>query len=144
MQSDAQLRELFNPESIAVVGASRSPLKLGHLILSNLISAGYRGTIFPVNPAGGEILGLTAYPSTADLPRPPDLGIIVLPREKVLEAMRDLADAHVDAICVVTAGFRETGRDGFELEMEMAIWPAAGISPCSAPTRSGCSTRPST
>jgi acetyltransferase len=120
MQPDAQLRELFNPESIAVVGASRSQLKLGHLILSNLISAGYRGTIFPVNPAGGEILGLTAYPSAADLPRPPDLGIIVLPREKVLKAMRELADANVDAICVITAGFRETGRDGFELEMEMA------------------------
>jgi acetyltransferase len=120
MHPDAHLSELFSPASIAVVGASRSPIKLGHVLLSNLISGGYRGTIFPVNPAGGEILGLTAYPTAADLPRPPDLGIIVLPREQVLQAMRELADAHVDAVCVITAGFRETGRDGFELEMEMA------------------------
>ena len=120
MQSDAHLRELFNPASIAVVGASRSPHKLGNVILSNLISAGYKGTIFPVNPNGGEILGLKAYPSAAALPRPPDLGIIVLPREKVLAAMQELAKADVDAICVITAGFRETGRDGFQLEMEMA------------------------
>jgi acetyltransferase len=120
MHPDAHLSELFSHASIAVVGASRSPIKLGHVLLSNLISGGYRGTIFPVNPAGGEILGLTAYPTAADLPRPPDLGIIVLPREQVLQAMRELADAHVDAVCVITAGFRETGRDGFELEMEMA------------------------
>ncbi|MCJ2166304.1 MULTISPECIES: acetate--CoA ligase [unclassified Pseudodesulfovibrio] len=120
MQSDAHLRELFNPGSIAVVGASRSPHKLGSVILSNLISAGYKGTIFPVNPNGGEILGLKAYPSAAALPKPPDLGIIVLPREKVLAAMQELATADVDAICVITAGFRETGRDGFQLEMEMA------------------------
>ena len=120
MHSDANLHSLFNPDSIAVVGASRSGHKLGHVILSNLVSAGYRGKLMPVNPAGGEILGLPASPSIADLPQPPDLGIIVLPREQVLTAMEELADAHVSAISVITAGFRETGRDGFELEMEMA------------------------
>ena len=120
MLSDVNLRSLFNPDTIAVVGASRSAHKLGHVILSNLISAGYRGKLMPVNPAGGEILGLPASPSVRDLPRPPDLGIIVLPREQVLAAMEELADANVSAICVITAGFRETGRDGFKLEMEMA------------------------
>ncbi|BCS89387.1 acetate--CoA ligase family protein [Pseudodesulfovibrio sediminis] len=120
MQPEAHLNSLFNPNSIAVVGASRSPLKLGHIILSNLVTAGYRGTIYPVNPAGGEILDLPVINSIAALPKPPDLGIIVLPRKQVLAAMEELAEANVSAICVISAGFRETGRDGFELEMEMA------------------------
>ncbi len=120
MLSNANLRPLLSPDSIAVVGASRNPGKLGHVIMSNMMQAGYKGKLFPVNPAGGEILELEAFPSTEDLPQPPDLGIIVLPREKVLQAMKDLIKAQVSAICVITAGFRETGRDGFELEMKMA------------------------
>lgn len=120
MQTDVQLRSLFNPDSIAVVGASRSAHKLGHVILSNLVRAGYKGKLMPVNPAGGEILDIPVSTSIQELPTPPDLGIIVLPREQVLDTMRELADADVSAICVITAGFRETGRDGFDLEMEMA------------------------
>jgi len=120
MHSDANLRPLFNPDSIAIIGASRSPEKLGHVILSNLINAGYRGKLFPVNPAGGIILETPVFESISKLPHAPGLGIIALPREKVLGAMRELAKLHVNAICVIAAGFRETGRDGFELEMEMA------------------------
>nr|WP_321512975.1 acetate--CoA ligase family protein [uncultured Pseudodesulfovibrio sp.] len=120
MQPDAHLRSLFNPDSIAIIGVSRSSHKLGNVILSNLIAAGYKGTIFPVNPAGGEILGIPTFSDISALPKPPDLGIIVLPREKVLNAMQELAEANVSAICVITAGFRETGRDGFEIEMKMA------------------------
>ncbi|NDV19712.1 CoA-binding protein [Pseudodesulfovibrio sp. JC047] len=120
MQSDAHLHSLFNPESIAIIGVSRNPHKLGNVILSNLIAAGYKGTIFPVNPAGGKILDIPTFPEISALPKPPDLGIIVLPRDKMLPAMKELAEANVSAICVITAGFRETGRDGFELEMEMA------------------------
>jgi len=120
MQSNAKLKPLFNPDSIAIIGASRNPGKLGHVLVSNILSAGYKGKLFPVNPAGGEILDLPVYPTASDLPQPPDLGIIVLPREKVLTAMEELAQADVSAICVITAGFRETGRDGFELEVAMA------------------------
>jgi len=120
MHSNAQLRPLFNPDSIAIIGASRNPGKLGHVIVSNLIRAGYKGKLFPVNPAGGEILDLPVFTSPSALPEPPTLAIIALPREKVLAAMEDLAKAHVSAICVITAGFRETGRDGFDLEMRMA------------------------
>jgi len=120
MHSDANLHPLFNPDSIAIIGASRNPTKLGHVIFSNLIRAGYKGKLFPVNPAGGEILETQAFKSISELPQAPDLAIILLPREKVLKAMKDLAEARVGAICVITAGFRETGRDGFELEVEMA------------------------
>jgi len=119
MLSGSRLRALLDPDSIAVVGASRNPAKLGHLILSNLIRAGYKGKLYPVNPAGGEIEGLKVYERAASLPAPPDLAVIALPREQVLGAMAELADARVGAICIVTAGFRETGRDGFELETAM-------------------------
>lgn len=120
MQSNAKLHPLLNPDSIAVVGASRNPAKLGHVIVSNIQAAGYKGDLYPVNPAGGEILGLDVISSIDALPKPPDLGIIVLPRDKVLEAIHELIAAQVSAICVITAGYRETGRDGFDLEMEMA------------------------
>ena len=120
MQSNAKLQPLLCPDSIAIVGASRNPGKLGHVLVSNLVRAGYKGKLFPVNPAGGEILDIPVIPSVAELPGEPDLAIIALPREQVLQAMQELADARVRAICVITAGFRETGRDGFELEMEMA------------------------
>jgi acetyltransferase len=120
MQSDANLRPLFDPDSVAVIGASRKPGKLGHIVLSNLVGAGYRGKLFPVNPEGGEILGLRVYQAVSQLPHPPDLAVILLPRKDVLHAMEELAEARVRAVCVITAGFRETGRDGFELEMQMA------------------------
>lgn len=120
MQSDASLRTLFTPDSVAVIGASRNPGKLGHVVLSNLVGAGYRGKMFPVNPAGGEILGLKACTSIAALPHAPDLAVVVLPRQQVLATLAELAEARVRSVCVITAGFRETGRDGFELEMEMA------------------------
>lgn len=120
MQSDTRLRTLFNPDSVAVIGASRNPGKLGHVVLANLVGAGYRGKLFPVNPAGGEILGLKTYTAIGLLPHPPDLAVVVLPRKDVLPTLEELAEARVSAVCVISAGFRETGRDGFELEMRMA------------------------
>jgi len=120
MQSDASLATLFNPDSVAVIGASANPGKLGHLVLANLVGAGYRGKLFPVNPAGGEILGLAVSTAIDRLPHPPDLAVVVLPRQQVLDTLAELAEAHVRSVCVITAGFRETGRDGFALEMDMA------------------------
>ncbi|WP_285906530.1 acetate--CoA ligase family protein [Pseudodesulfovibrio pelocollis] len=120
MQSHASLSTLFNPDSVAVIGASRNPGKLGHVVLANLVGAGYRGKLFPVNPAGGEILGLPVYTAIDQLPHAPDLAVVLLPRKQVLATLAELAKANVRSVCVITAGFRETGRDGFELEMEMA------------------------
>jgi len=120
MQSNAKLQPLLSPDSIAIIGASRNPGKLGHVLVANLIRAGYKGKLYPVNPAGGEILGLPVISSIEQLPSEPDLAIIALPREQVLGTMHQLAAARVRAISIISAGFRETGRDGFELEMAMA------------------------
>lgn len=120
MQPVDRFQALFNPHSIAVVGASRHQDKLGHIITANIQGSGYRGKLFPVNPKTAEILGLRTYPSPADLPEAPDLGIIILPRDQVLGAMEELAQVKVGAVLVISAGFRETGRQGFELETRMA------------------------
>ncbi len=120
MQSVDRFEPLFRPQSIAVVGASRKKHKLGHVLTANIIGAGYRGKLLPVNPEAEEILGLTAYRSCADLPEQPDLGIVIVPREHVIRALEDLGKAGAGAVLVITAGFRETGREGFELEEKMS------------------------
>lgn len=120
MQSVDKFEPLFRPQSIAVVGASRKKHKLGHVITANIVGAGYKGKLYPVNPAEGEILGQTVYASCADLPEAPDLGIVIVPRDRVLRSLVELGRAGAGAVLVITAGFRETGREGFELEQEMA------------------------
>ncbi len=122
-QQPLDLKPLFEPAAVAVVGASRSQAKVGGLLLSNLLGAGYRGRVYPVNPAaalqGKEIMGLPAVASAAELPDGLDLAVVCLPREQVLDEMRILADKGVRAAIVLAAGFRETGRLGFEAEMEL-------------------------
>ncbi|PKN07273.1 MAG: acyl-CoA synthetase [Deltaproteobacteria bacterium HGW-Deltaproteobacteria-8] len=122
-QQPLDLTPLFEPAAVAVVGASRSQAKVGGMVLSNLLEAGYRGRVYPVNPGaalqGKDIMGLPAVASSAELPDGLDLAVICLPREQVLSEMRILADKGVRAAVVLAAGFRETGRLGFEAEMEL-------------------------
>ncbi|WP_243545316.1 acetate--CoA ligase family protein [Pseudodesulfovibrio tunisiensis] len=114
------LQAFFTPESVAVVGASATPGKVGHTILSNMINAGFRGDLHPVNPRGGTILGLEAATSIADLPRGLDLAVIALPRQFVLETLRELAEHGTKSAIVITAGFKEVGKDGHDQEQAMA------------------------
>jgi acetate---CoA ligase (ADP-forming) len=122
-QQPLDLQPLFEPAAVAVVGASRSRAKVGGMVLENLLGAGYRGRVHPVNPAaalqGKDIMGLPAVASSAELPDGLDLAVVCLPREQVLAEMRLLADKGVRAAIVLAAGFRETGRLGFEAEMEL-------------------------
>lgn len=113
------LEALFTPKAVAVVGASASPGKVGHSVVSNLVEAGYQGEIFPVNPKGGEVLGIPVVQSIADLPSPLDLAVICIPPRIVLDAVRQLAERGVRAVIVITAGFKETGREGYYLEQEL-------------------------
>ncbi len=115
------LDSLFEPESVAVIGASRTIGKAGHLVVANLLNAGYQGKIFPVNPAGGEILGLPVTANLADLPSGLDLAIICLPREQVLECLEGLAARRVKAVILITAGFKEVGRVGWYLEEQVEV-----------------------
>jgi acetyltransferase len=110
------LEALFEPRSVAVVGASAEAGKTGHEILTSLVSAGFEGPIYPVNPRYEELEGLTCYPSLGELPEPADLAVIVVPAKVVPSVVQDAARSYVRALVIVTSGFKETGRAGAELE----------------------------
>jgi len=114
------LTHLFYPQKIALIGASRKHGKVGHDILANLVEGGYAGTIIPINPAGGELFGLTVHASLDDYRGTIDLAIIAVPRAEAIPAARDCLQKGARAIGVITAGFKETGRDGAVLEQELA------------------------
>ncbi len=114
------LESLFTPQTVAVVGASRTPGKVGHAILANLSDGGFPGEIVPINPAGGEILGRRAFPSIRESGARLDLSVIAVPAPAVLDVVRDSLEAGAGAIVVATAGFREVGPEGAAREREIA------------------------
>ena len=111
------IRLLFEPGSVAVVGASSKPGKLGHTVISNLISGGYKGKIYPVNPAGGEIMGLPAFKSVDAIPSDIDLAVIVIPAAVVLEAVKSCAERGAKFAAIITSGFSEIGNAEVERAM---------------------------
>ncbi|MBF0560063.1 MAG: CoA-binding protein, partial [Nitrospirae bacterium] len=110
------LESLFNPESIAVIGASRDPKKVGYAVLHNLIKFNYAGSIYPVNPSPDDILGLNTYPRTSDIGKPVGLAVISVPARAVPDTLLDCAAAGVRAAVILSAGFKEAGAEGIRLE----------------------------
>ncbi len=118
--ADEQLDKLFfNPQGVAVIGASADPSKLSYGVIHNLIAHGYRGPIYPINPKGGEIQGLTVYPTISDAPDPVELAVIMIRAEAVPEALVACGERGLKAVIVVTGGFRETGPEGAALEASL-------------------------
>jgi acetyl coenzyme A synthetase (ADP forming)-like protein len=113
------LESFFEPQSVAIVGASRDPEKLGYAVLFNLREGGFSGDLYPVNPKADEILDLKAYPSVLDIPDPVDLAVIVIPYKFVPAVLEQCGQKGIPAVVVITAGFREAGREGLEREMEL-------------------------
>ena len=115
------LAPFFEPDSVAVIGASKDPEKLGHAVLKNLIEGGYakKGKVFPINLKAEEILGLPAFPSVLEVPAPIDLAVIVIPYPHVPEALRTCGQKGIPAAVVISAGFREAGMEGLEREHEL-------------------------
>ncbi len=114
------LDKLFTPDSVAVIGASHTPGKVGYDIVNNLASSGFPGPVIPVNPAGGTLLGLQVYKKLEEYPENVDLAIIVLPAKLVLQAAREAVRKKVGAVVVISAGFREIGKQGRENEQKLA------------------------
>ena len=94
----------FTPRSVAVVGASRTPGKVGHDVLADLLGSGFNGEIVVINPETDTILGLPCYPNLQSYGQQVDLAVIVVPRDRVLDAIRDSIDAGAQAIVVISAG----------------------------------------
>lgn len=111
---------LLTPTSIAVIGASAQEGKVGHDILKNLLTQGYEGSVFPVNPKGGEILGKTAFMSVAEIPSVPDMAVIVIPAKLVPGALTECGEKGIKNVVVISAGFGEVHtEEGKQLEAEL-------------------------
>ncbi|MCL5022821.1 MAG: acetate--CoA ligase family protein [Nitrospirae bacterium] len=113
------LDSLFEPRAIAVIGASHDPQKVGYAVLNNLLRFHYRGELYPVNPAGGEISGVKAFPRIAHIRRDVDLAVIAVPARFVADALLDCARAGVGAAVIISAGFKESGPEGMKREIEL-------------------------
>ncbi|MFW9799361.1 MAG: acetate--CoA ligase alpha subunit [Candidatus Thorarchaeota archaeon] len=110
---------LFNPKSIAVIGASATKGKLGNDVVRNLIESGYKGQIYPINPKGGEILGLKVHRSVSEVSGEVDVAVIVIPAKFVQPVVEECGKKGVRALVVITAGFKEVGHEGEEAEKKL-------------------------
>jgi acetyltransferase len=114
------LEALLTPGSVAVIGASRSPGKVGHELLANLVNSGFPGAIIPVNPAAESVLGRRCYPDLASSGQAVDLALIAVPAPLVKAGVDAAVNAGARGVVVITAGFREVGSEGAALEKEIA------------------------
>ena len=115
----AELKAFFNPKSIAVIGASRNPAKIGYQLLRSIILAGYEGPVYPVNPKANEIMGLKAYPSVLEIKDEVDLAVIAVPAKIVPKIAEECGRKGVKCIIVISGGFKEVGEEGAKLEEEV-------------------------
>jgi acetate---CoA ligase (ADP-forming) len=116
----ASLTPIFKPKSVAVIGASTAPGKLGHDILANLKNGGFPGPLYPINPKAEAILGLKVYKTIADTPAAPELAVVVIPAKIVAGTLEQCAAKGVKAAIVITGGFAEAGPEGERLQDELA------------------------
>lgn len=113
------LQTLFNPKSIAIIGASTKPSAVGHIFVKNLLDDHYPGKVFPVNPKTDTLLGLPCYRSIADIQEIIDVAIIVIPASSVPEALQEVAEKGIKAVIIISAGFKEAGVQGKILEQQV-------------------------
>ena len=116
------LESLLTPTAVAVIGASRSPGKVGHEIFANLIESGFEGEIVPINPTASEILGRPCYPDLKTYGKKIDLSVIAVPVKLVRQAVEDSVQSGAKAIAIITAGFKEVDETGATLEKELAAY----------------------
>jgi acetate---CoA ligase (ADP-forming) len=115
----ASLRPFFAPSSLVVVGASTRKDSIGGLLFRNVLAAEFTGAAYPVNRSGESVGGVKGYASVDELPETPDLAVICLPGAHVLPAAEAVLRRGVPALCVISAGFAETGREGLERERKL-------------------------
>lgn len=113
------LEILFKPRSLAVIGASRTPGKIGFEIIRNLVEFGYQGKIFPVNPNTDFVHSMKCYSSIEEIPDAVDVAIIIIPKSGILDVVDACGRKRVQGLIVITAGFREVGQEGAQLEKEL-------------------------
>ena len=113
------LKSIFAPQNVAVIGATEKEGSVGRTILWNLISSPFGGAVFPINPKRSSLLGIKAYPSIKDVPDQVDLAVIVTPSTSIPGIIAECAEAGVKGAIVISAGFKEIGAEGVELERKL-------------------------
>ncbi|MCY0896664.1 MAG: GNAT family N-acetyltransferase [Alicyclobacillaceae bacterium] len=116
LATSASLHPFFHPETVAVVGASRDPIALGHLLLRHLLEGEFTGAVYPVHPSARAIAGVRAYPLVSAIPETVDLAVIAVPALGVEEVVEDCLRAKVKAVMILSSGFAEAGPQGLERE----------------------------
>ncbi|HYY78607.1 MAG TPA: GNAT family N-acetyltransferase, partial [Actinomycetes bacterium] len=115
----AALQTVLAPGSVAVLGASRTRGTVGGELFHNLVTGGFSGPVYPVNPKAPVVQSVLAYPTVAEVPGPVDLAVVVVPAGGVVQAARQCAAKGVRALVVISAGFAETGPEGVERQAEL-------------------------
>jgi acetyltransferase len=115
-QLDAALR----PRSVAVIGASTAPGKLGHEVLKNIRDGGFKGPIYPINPKAESILSLRCFPGIKETPETPDLAVVIVPARMVPQTIQDCGERGVRSAVIITGGFSEAGAEGEVLQRQTA------------------------
>lgn len=113
------VRRLMCPESVAVIGASRTPNTIGHELVRNIVNGGYTGPVYPIHPSAAEVAGLPAYRSVQDVPGPVDLAVVAVPASAVPAVVEECAAKQVKDLVLITAGFAEVGDDGRQAQQEI-------------------------
>jgi len=115
-RSRNKLKAVFYPQSIAIIGASRQKGSVGQSVLANIIDSRFQGIVYPVNPKAKGILGIKCYASVRDIPDEVDLAIIIVPSRFVLDVLEECGEKQIKGAIVISAGFKEIGGEGIELE----------------------------
>ena len=113
------LRSIFYPNSIAIVGATDKEGSVGSTLLKNLLHSDFSGEVFPVNPKRSHILNTDCYPNLTALPKKVDLAVIVIPARAVLSIIQECGRLRIPSAIIISAGFKELGKDGLALEQQI-------------------------
>jgi acetyltransferase len=114
-----KLKSALSPKSVAVIGATGREGSVGNAVFSNILFGNYKGVVYPVNPNWKSIHGVKAYPSVMDIPDEIDLAVVIVPSKVVPKVMRECGEKGVKGVVVISAGFKEIGKEGEKLELEI-------------------------
>ena len=115
----SQLDAILKPKSVAIIGASASPEKMGHEVLKNVIDSGFKGAVYPINPKADTILDLPCHKSVKDVAEAPDMAVIIIPARFVPQAVQECGEAGVKGAVIITGGFAEADEEGEELQKQV-------------------------
>jgi acetyltransferase len=114
-----KLNSIFKPKRIALIGVSDNPNSVGGITLRNLVGGGFNGVVYPVNPKREAVFGIPCYPDVRSLPKTPDLAVIMTAAKFVPQIIRECGEAGIHGIIIMSAGFKESGEEGKELERQV-------------------------